>query len=135
MTDTYRFESIIMDNKIQCPNRNRKNWMVYQLFIRGDYKECVRKIEVNFRHKSNPFLKLVKALIIKKEGRVGESFEEMKLVFQQNKAGGELAIEIFKNMYLLQKYRMCLDNMATLGNTHDSWLWHYIQALCQVNLN
>ncbi len=103
--------------------------------MRGDFKECVRKIEVNFRNKSNPILKLVKALIIKREGRVGESFEEMKAIFQQNSNGGELAIELFKNMYLLQKYRMCLDNMASLGNTHNSWQWHYIQALCQVNLN
>ena len=93
--------------------------MVYLLFLRGDYKECLRKIEMNFRHKCNPFLLLIKALIVKQEGRLGECFEQLKGVYAQQGLERQTAAELFKAMFLLGKYRLCLDNMAQLGVQQD----------------
>jgi len=79
----------------------RKNWMIHVLFMRQEYKECLKMLDAILKstEEKSEFLFFMKGLIYRIEGRIAESLEIFKQCHTLNPNDVSCQKEIGKALY------------------------------------
>jgi Bardet-Biedl syndrome 4 protein len=116
------------------------NWMLYNLFIRQEYEECINLInkfskEQDGSNIQSQFALNIMALIKRHRGEINESSDLLKKCFSFNENNLAVMKEIGKNVILSGNYRRAIeifDEIITLNE--NDWEAFYQKGLCYMNI-
>jgi hypothetical protein len=66
-------------------SREKRNWQIHLLYIRQDYKECLRVIDQQLQecHGESEYALYAKALILRQQGQILQSLKHFQMVFMR----------------------------------------------------
>ncbi len=89
------------DKLVALNTIERKNWMIHILFLRQEYKECMKTIDEMLKDSDerSEFLLFMKGLIYRIEGNITESLETFKQCHILNPNNVACQKEVAKDLY------------------------------------
>ncbi|TMW64964.1 hypothetical protein Poli38472_009131 [Pythium oligandrum] len=114
------------------------NWFLHRLYLRGEFKECLRVIEdVLKRHQGlSEYPIYVKALILRHSGRIQESLQLFQAATCLNPDNKENLKQVGRSLYLLGKHTAAIEvyeEIISIGKSEDWEIYHSI-GLCYMYL-
>lgn len=115
-----------------------RNWHVHRLYLRGEFKECLRVIEDVLRaHQGlSEYPLYIKALILRHSGRIQESLQLFQAATCLNPDNKENLKQVGRSLYLLGKHTAAIEvyeEILTMGRVDDWEIYHSI-GLCHMYL-
>lgn len=124
-----------------CVNqKDSVNWMLYNLFIRKEYDECLNLInkfskEQDGTNIESQFALLIRSLIKRHNGEINDSLDLLKKCFSFNENNTGIMKEIGKNVILVGNYRRAIEIYDEILNIKDNdWEAYYHKGVCYYNL-
>jgi Bardet-Biedl syndrome 4 protein len=115
-----------------------RNWFIHRLYLRGEFKECLRMIEdVLKKHQGlSEYPIYVKALILRHSGRIQESLQLLQAATCLNPDNKENLKQVGRSLYLLGKHTSAIEvyeEILSMGKADDWEIFHSI-GLCHMYL-
>jgi len=116
-----------------------KNWYIYRLYVRQDFKECTEIIEKQLKTTRglSEYAIYVQALIKRHEGKIQESLQLFQAATCLNPHNLENLKQVGCSLYLLGKHKSAIEvyeEAQRIGGGAEDWeLWHNT-GLCYMYL-
>jgi Bardet-Biedl syndrome 4 protein len=122
-----------------CVNqKDSVNWMIYQLFLKKNYDECletINKYSVDKDGIESQFSIYLRALIKRYKGEVNESLNLLRKCYNLNDSSISVMKEIGKSLLLLGKFKMSIEIYdEILSRNEDDWEAYQEKGLCNLNI-
>ncbi|XP_068000399.1 Bardet-Biedl syndrome 4 protein isoform X2 [Melanerpes formicivorus] len=93
------------------PILERKNWLIYLLYVRQDYEECkaVIREQLQESHGLCEYAVYVQALIFRLEGRIQESLELFQTCSILNPRSADNLKQVARSLFLLGKHKAAIE--------------------------
>jgi Bardet-Biedl syndrome 4 protein len=109
--------------------RERRNFQIHQLYVRQEYRECLKVISKQVRDYGDrsEFALYTKALIKRQMGEISESLSLLQKCQALNPSSTAILKEVARSLYLLGKFRAAIDIFDQVQRTAapDDWeVWH-----------
>eukprot|EP01043_Picozoa_sp_COSAG02_P004109 COSAG02_NODE_105_length_36393_cov_15.694495_14_plen_381_part_00 len=118
-------------------SREKRNWLIHLLYIRQDYKECMKAVEEQLAecNGQSEYALYVKALIKRQNGQILESLHLFQNATALNPHSAANLKQVGRSLYLLGKHRSAIDvyEEAKKLATEDWEIWHN-EGLCHMYL-
>jgi Bardet-Biedl syndrome 4 protein len=109
--------------------RDKKNWLIHALFVRGEVDECLRLIEEQLRAYNAlvEYPLYVKGLIRRGEGQIAESLQLFQAATALNPRNAANLKQVARSLFLLGRHRAAVDVYAEAAalNEEDWEVWHH----------
>lgn len=137
-----KIDSSIKSNRIETSvnQKDSVNWMLYNLFIRKEYDECLNLIN-KFSKEQDPtnihsqFALHIAALIKRHRGEINQSTDLLKKCFSFNENNISIMKEIGKNIILSGNYRRAIEIYDEIISLNENdWEAFYHKGICFENL-
>jgi len=113
--------------------REKRNWLIHLLYVRQEYKECLKIIEEQLRECNGlcEYPIYIKGLILRQEGRIQESLTLFQAATCLNPHNVCNLKQVGRSLYLLGKHKAAVDvyEEAQKVGTEDWEIWHN-KGLC-----
>ncbi|XP_054692160.1 Bardet-Biedl syndrome 4 protein isoform X2 [Grus americana] len=95
----------------ELPVLERKNWLIYLLYVRRDYDECkaVIKEQLQESHGLCEYAVYVQALIFRLEGKIQESLELFQTCSILNPRSADNLKQVARSLFLLGKHKAAIE--------------------------
>ncbi|NXY76996.1 BBS4 protein, partial [Glareola pratincola] len=95
----------------ELPSLERKNWLIYLLYVRRDYEECkaVIKEQLQESHGLCEYAVYVQALIFRLEGKIQESLELFQTCSILNPRSADNLKQVARSLFLLGKHKAAIE--------------------------
>uniref|UniRef100_A0A8C0EU09 BBS4 protein n=1 Tax=Bubo bubo TaxID=30461 RepID=A0A8C0EU09_BUBBB len=95
----------------ELPILERKNWLIYLLYVRRDYDECkaVIKEQLQESHGLCEYAVYVQALIFRLEGKIQESLELFQTCSILNPRSADNLKQVARSLFLLGKHKAAIE--------------------------
>ncbi|KAM7103347.1 BBSome complex member BBS4 isoform X3 [Ciconia boyciana] len=95
----------------ELPILERKNWLIYLLYVRRDYDECkaVIKEQLQESHGLCEYAIYVQALILRLEGKIQESLELFQTCSILNPRSADNLKQVARSLFLLGKHKAAIE--------------------------
>ncbi|XP_075361710.1 BBSome complex member BBS4 isoform X3 [Mycteria americana] len=95
----------------ELPILERKNWLIYLLYVRRDYDECkaVIKEQLQESHGLCEYAIYVQALILRLEGKIQESLELFQTCSILNPQSADNLKQVARSLFLLGKHKAAIE--------------------------
>eukprot|EP00275_Glaucocystis_incrassata_P001543 EC123291.1.p1 GENE.EC123291.1~~EC123291.1.p1 ORF type:complete len:137 (+),score=11.12 EC123291.1:203-613(+) len=117
--------------------RERQNWLIHQLYVKQDYKQCLELIEQQLAECNGlaEYPIYIKALIKRQSGEIQESLQLFQAATCLNPHNVANLKQVGRSLYLLGKHKAAIEVYEeALRIGHDDWeLWHN-KGLCYMYL-
>ncbi|KAG6972063.1 hypothetical protein JG688_00004153 [Phytophthora aleatoria] len=115
-----------------------RNWYLHRLYLRSEFKECLRVIEGVLREHQglSEYPLYVKALILRQSGRIQESLQLFQAAACLNPENKENLKQVGRSLYLLGKHTAAIEvyeEIRTMGRV-DDWEIYHSMGLCHMYL-
>lgn len=92
-------------------SRIHRNWLIHQLYIRQEYEECLKVIEVSLEECKGAaeYPIYVKALIRRQQGKVTESLQLFQAATVLNPHNISNLKQVGRSLYLLGKHKQAIE--------------------------
>lgn len=122
-----------------CVNQKDSiNWMIYRLFLRKDFDECINLINKYSKEQGSlesQFSIYIKSLIKRYNGEVNESLDLLRKCYSYNESDIMIMKEIGKSLMLVGKFQMAIDIYdEILLRAEDDWESFHFKGVCNLNL-
>ncbi|OPJ70001.1 Bardet-Biedl syndrome 4 protein [Patagioenas fasciata monilis] len=132
----------------ELPIPERKNWLIYLLYVHRDYEECKAVIKEQLQESQGlcEYAVYVQALIFRLEGKIQESLELFQTCSIMNPRSADNLKQVARSLFLLGKHKAAIEvyNEAAKLNEKDweishnlgvcyMYLKHYNKAQDQLN--
>jgi Bardet-Biedl syndrome 4 protein len=119
--------------------RDKKNWLIHALYVRGETAECLRLIEDQLRAFSAlcEYPLYVKGLIRRQQGQIQESLQLFQAATALNPRSPANLKAVARSLVLLGRHRAAIDVYAeaeAVSSDGDDWEVFYNKGLCHVHL-
>lgn len=118
-------------------SREKRNWLIHLLYIRQDYKECMKVVDEQLTecNGQSEYALYVKALIKRQNGQILESLHLFQAATALNPHSAANLKQVGRSLYLLGKHRSAIDvyEEAKKLATEDWEIWHN-EGLCHMYL-
>ena len=118
-------------------SREKRNWLIHLLYIRQDYKECMKAVEEQLTecNGQSEYALYVKALIKRQNGQILESLHLFQAATALNPHSAANLKQVGRSLYLLGKHRPAIDvyEEAKKLASEDWEIWHN-EGLCHMYL-
>ncbi|XP_075016673.1 BBSome complex member BBS4 isoform X3 [Calonectris borealis] len=96
---------------LELPILERKNWLIYLLYVRRDYDECkaVIKEQLQESHGLCEYAVYVQALIFRLEGKIQESLELFQTCSILNPRSADNLKQVARSLFLLGKHKAAIE--------------------------
>ncbi|KAM9275891.1 BBSome complex member BBS4 isoform 3-T3 [Morus bassanus] len=96
---------------LELPVLERKNWLIYLLYVRRDYDECkaVIKEQLQESHGLCEYAVYVQALIFRLEGKIQESLELFQTCSILNPRSADNLKQVARSLFLLGKHKAAIE--------------------------
>uniref|UniRef100_A0A8D0EMM6 Bardet-Biedl syndrome 4 n=1 Tax=Strix occidentalis caurina TaxID=311401 RepID=A0A8D0EMM6_STROC len=117
----------------ELPILERKNWLIYLLYVRRDYDECkaVIKEQLQESHGLCEYAVYVQALIFRLEGKIQESLELFQTCSILNPRSADNLKQVARSLFLLGKHKAAIEvyNEAAKLDEKD---WVSVSVSCSL---
>lgn len=118
-------------------NRLKRNWLIHQLYVRNEKKDCLAVIDQQLRDTNGncEYPMYVKALIRRKEGKIQESLKLFEKATELNPHNISNLKQMGRSWYLLGKHKHALGvykEADALGI--EDWEIEHSRGLCYMHL-
>ncbi|XP_059713966.1 Bardet-Biedl syndrome 4 protein isoform X1 [Haemorhous mexicanus] len=95
----------------ELPILERKNWLIYLLYVRRDYEECKAVIKEQLQESQGlcEYAVYVQALIFRLEGRIQESLELFQTCSILNPRSADNLKQVARSLFLLGKHKAAIE--------------------------
>ncbi|XP_050834332.1 Bardet-Biedl syndrome 4 protein isoform X2 [Serinus canaria] len=95
----------------ELPILERKNWLIYLLYVRRDYEECKALIKEQLQESQGlcEYAVYVQALIFRLEGRIQESLELFQTCSILNPRSADNLKQVARSLFLLGKHKAAIE--------------------------
>jgi Bardet-Biedl syndrome 4 protein len=122
--------------------RERRNWQIHLAYVGNEHKECLRLIERQLKECAGmcEYPIYVKALILRRQGRVQESLELFQAAICLNPCNTANLKQVGRSLFLLGKHAAAIDVYAEAGRLTEAagnggdWEIHHNVGLCRMYL-
>eukprot|EP01046_Picozoa_sp_COSAG06_P051687 COSAG06_NODE_8492_length_2152_cov_1.500244_1_plen_382_part_10 len=118
-------------------SREKRNWLIHLLYIRQDYKECMKAVEQQLTecNGQSEYALYVKALIKRQNGQILESLHLFQAATSLNPHSASNLKQVGRSLYLLGKHRSAIDVYEEAKKlAQEDWeIWHN-EGLCYMYL-
>lgn len=117
--------------------KEKRNWMIYQLFVRGNHEECLLLIEDQLKKCRGlcEYALFTKGLILRQRGNVDEALHLFQAAAMLNPKNSSNIKQIGRCYYLMGKYKAALKvfEQAMIYSPDDWEIW-YNRGICNLAL-
>lgn len=122
---------------VATTQRIKRNWLIHQLYIRGEFSECLNIIEIQLQETKgqSEYPIYIKALIRRHEGKIVESLQLFQAATILNPHNVQNLKQVGRSLYLLGKHKQAIevyDEAQRIG-IEDWEVWHN-RGLCNLYL-
>jgi tetratricopeptide (TPR) repeat protein len=115
-----------------------RNWFLHRLYLRAEFKECLRLIEEVLRQHQglSEYPLYVKGMILRQSGKIQESLQLFQAATCLNPDNKENIKQVGRSLYLLGKHTSAIEvyeEVLTMGRLDDWEIYHSI-GLCHLYL-
>lgn len=119
-------------------NPSSKNWFLHRLYLRQEFKECLKAIEEVLKaHQGlSEYPIYIKAMILRHSGRIQESLQLFQAATCLNPDNRENLKQVGRSLYLLGKHQAAIEvyeEILAMGRVEDWEIYHSI-GLCYLYL-
>ncbi|NXL98736.1 BBS4 protein, partial [Tyrannus savana] len=95
----------------ELPILERKNWLIYLLYVRRDYEECKAVIKEQLQESQGlcEYTVYVQALIFRLEGKIQESLELFQTCSILNPRSADNLKQVARSLFLLGKHKAAIE--------------------------
>ncbi|KAJ7418909.1 Bardet-Biedl syndrome 4 protein [Pitangus sulphuratus] len=95
----------------ELPILERKNWLIYLLYVRRDYEECKAVIKEQLQESQGlcEYAVYVQALIFRLEGKIQESLELFQTCSILNPRSADNLKQVARSLFLLGKHKAAIE--------------------------
>jgi Bardet-Biedl syndrome 4 protein len=127
---------VIIIWEMSKPPKERRNWLIYTLYTRGEHDECLRVIEETLAetNQRSELACFIKGLILRSRGNIQGSLEQFRMVASLDPKSLDCLKQLGRSLFLTGKHRSAIDTYErALGISPEDWeVWHN-KGLCHLN--
>lgn len=119
------------------PNPDKLNFMLFWLYSRGEYDECLRTLEAWQNHscENYPYALMLKGLINRRQGKINDSLKYFKLCHVIDEHNPKFLKQVAKTLRLTGRFKTALQIIENAEQiTPSDWEIAYIKAHIYENL-
>lgn len=116
--------------------KERRNWLIYTLYTRGEHDECLRVIEEALEETNNrlELACFVKGLILRSRGDIQGSLDQFRMVANLDPMSLDCLKQLGRSLFLTGKHKKAIETYErALSVSPEDWeVWHN-KGLCHLN--
>ncbi|CAE7719576.1 BBS4 [Symbiodinium sp. KB8] len=114
--------------------RERKNWLVHELYVRRDFGACLRLIDEQLDASGglSEYALYVKGMIRRQQGRITESLQLFQAALCLSPRNVRILKQVARSLQLLGKHRNALSvlEQAVVCGASEDWEVHHAKGVC-----